>query len=255
MIDPGAPVTPPPGVPIVVGRDDARRAAADELAKPGYTHARPSLVRRALDWFGHQVRDLWDKAFGSGGGGGGDGWIAVLVVLALLIAVVIMIRLRYGPVRRKVTEDRALFDEERPLDAAGYRRAADEHAGGGRWAEAVRDRLRAVIATLEERTVLEPRPGRTADMAAREAGRALPELAEALAAAARLFDDIWYGEAAAGPRDYQQLVSVDQAVAQTRTRIAAGVGAGSSGGELPAFGPPAGGPGAAEAPADRREPR
>jgi hypothetical protein len=231
--------TPTPGVPIVVGRDEARRAAADELAKPGYAHARPSLARRVLDWFGHQVGKLWDKAFGQAGTGGGHGWIALLVVLALLVAVVVVIRLRYGPVRRRVTADRALFDEEAPLDAAGYRAAAEEHAAAGRWAEAVRARLRAVIATLEERTVLEPRPGRTADVAAREAGRVLPELAEALSGAARVFDDIWYGEAAAGPQDYQRLAAVDDAVVKARARVAVGAGVGGSGGsgDLPPFGP------------------
>ncbi|GAA1961028.1 DUF4129 domain-containing protein [Catenulispora subtropica] len=228
MIDPGTPVTPPsPGVPIVVGRDDARRAAADELAKPVYAHARPSLAKRALDWFGHEMRDLWDKAFGSTSGGGGNGWIALLVVLGLLVGLVVVIRLRYGPVRRQVTGERSLFDEDTALDAAGYRRAAEEHAAGGRWAEAVRARLRAVITALEERAVLEPRPGRTADVAAREAGRVLPEQAEALAGAARVFDDIWYGEAAAGPEDYRRLVAVDDAVAAARIRVGAGVGAGT----------------------------
>lgn len=230
MTDPGAPVTPPPGVPIVVGRDEARRAAADELAKPGYAHARPSLSRRALDWFGHEVRDLWDKAFGGSGGGGGNGWIALLVVSGLLVAAVVVIRLRYGPVRRRISAERALFDEDAALDAAGYRRVAEEHAAGGRWAEAVRARLRAVITALEERAVLDPRPGRTADVAAREAGVVLPAQAAALAEAARVFDDIWYGEAAAGPEDYRRLVAVDEAVAGARVRVTVGAAAGSRSG-------------------------
>lgn len=277
MTDPGPPITPPPGVPIVVGRDEARRAAADELAKPGYAHARPSLARRALDWFGHEVRDLWDKAFGSSSGGGSNGWIALLVVLGLLVAAVAVIRLRYGPVRRRVTAERALFDEDAALDAAGYRRVAEEHAAGGRWAEAVRARLRAVIAALEERAVLDPRPGRTADMAAREAGLVLPAQAAALAEAARVFDDIWYGEAAAGPEDYRRLVAVDEAVAGARVRVAAGAVAGFGGGAAaaPGFGersadglssglPSSGGHSAASGPAptpgrpdpgDRPEPR
>jgi hypothetical protein len=228
VTDPGPPIAPsPPGVPIVVGRDEARRAAADELAKPGYAHARPSLARRALDWFGHEVRDLWDKAFGSSAGGGGSGWIALLVVLGLLVAAVVVIRLRYGPVRRRITAERALFDADTALDAAGYRRVAEEHAAAGRWAEAVRARLRAVIAALEERAVLDPRPGRTADVAAREAGVVLPAQAAALAEAARVFDDIWYGEAAAGPEDYRRLVAVDEAVAEARVRIAVGAAVGA----------------------------
>ena len=233
MIDPGPPVTPPtPGVPIGVGRDEARRAAADELAKPVYAHARPSLTRRALDWIGHELSTLWDKAFGGSGSGGGEGWTAVVVVLALLVVVVVVIRRRYGPVRRRVTADQALFDEASPLDAAGYRRAAEEHAAGGRWAEAVRARLRAVIAALEERAVLDPRTGRTADVAAREAGALLPDQASALLAAARVFDDIWYGQTAAGPEDYRRLVAVDEAVAAARVRAGSLAGA-PLGGELP----------------------
>jgi hypothetical protein len=215
--DPGQPVTPPPGVPITVGRDDARRAAADELAKPVYAHSRPSLTKRVLDWIGHELSTLWHKAFN--GGTGGDGWIGVLVALVLVVVVVIVIRLRYGPVRRRVAADGALFDAQTPMDAAGYRRAAEEHAAAGRWAEAVRARLRAVIAALEERAVLEPRPGRTADVAAREAGALLPGQAPALLAAARVFDDIWYGETAAGPEDYKRLVAVDEAVAGARVRV------------------------------------
>ena len=221
MIDPGPPVTPTPGVPIDIGRDEARRAAADELAKPVYAHARPTLVRRILGWLGHQLSGLWDKAFGSGGGGSGDGWVGVLIVLLLLIVIVVLVRLRFGPVRRRVVAEHALFDETAPLDAAGYRRVAEEHAAGGRWAEAVRARLRAVIAALEERAVLDPRPGRTADVAAREAGALLPEQAPALLAAARVFDDIWYGEASAGPEDYQRLVAVDEAVGAARMRVTA----------------------------------
>jgi hypothetical protein len=210
-----------------VGRDEARHAAADELAKPAYAHARPSLTKRVMDWTGHELSTLWHKAFSGGTGGGG--WIGLLVVLALLVAVVVLIRLRYGPVRRRVTAEKALFDEAAPLDAAGYRRVAEEHAAGGRWAEAVRARLRAVIAALEERAVLEPRPGRTADVAAREAGALLPGQAPALLAAARVFDDIWYGETSAGPEDYRRLVEVDEAVAAARVRVPAGVGLAAGG--------------------------
>lgn len=243
MTDPGAPVTPPPGVPITVGRDEARRAAADELAKPVYAHARPSLTKRALDWLGHEISTLWDKAFGTSSGGGSEGWAAVLLVLVLLVVAVVVIRRRYGPMRRRVTADQALFDEAAPMDAAGYRRTAEEHAAGGRWAEAVRARLRAVIAALEERAVLDPRPGRTADVAAREAGALLPDQAPALLAAARVFDDIWYGQSAAGPEDYRRLVAVDNAVAAARVRVGSPSGAPLAG-DLPQL---------SETPAGRRD--
>jgi hypothetical protein len=63
----------------------------------------------------------------------------------------------------------------------------------------------------------------------------LPEQAPALADAARLFDDIWYGQAAAGPEDYRRLVAVDEAVASARVRVGSAVGAGMAG-ELPQLG-------------------
>ena len=69
--------------------------------------------------------------------------------------------------------------------------AADAHAARGEWADAVRERLRAVVRSLEERAVLDERPGRTADEAAAEAGTALPTCADDLRRSARLFDDIW----------------------------------------------------------------
>ena len=59
-----------------------------------------------------------------------------------------------------------------------------------------------------------PRPGRTADEAAAEAGRALPDRDAELRAAARLFDDVWYGGRAATAMD-AQLRAVDEAVRAT----------------------------------------
>jgi len=85
----------------------------------------------------------------------------------------------------------------------------------------------AINRTLVRRAMalLDPRPGRTADVAAREAGVLLPDQAAALIAAARIFDDIWYGQAAAGPEDYRRLVAVDEAVAAARLRVGAGADA------------------------------
>lgn len=240
MTDPVAPITPsplPPSplgpgsgssvAPLVIGRDDARRAAADELAKPVYAHARPGLAQRVLDWIGHQLNQFFDKAFGTGSGSGsGSGWWGLAILLALLAGVVVLIRWKYGPMRRAVQAENLLFDETTALDAAGYRKAAVGFAASGDWSEAVRARLRAIITSLEERTILEPRPGRTADVAAREAGAALPSQAEALLTAARIFDDIWYGEGEAAAEDYQRLAMIDDAVAAARPRhtVAAGTG-------------------------------
>jgi hypothetical protein len=225
-----------PVVPIVTTRDDARRAAAEELAKPVYAHARPGAAHRVLDWIGGKIDDFLARLFSDSAGGGGGGWWAMVALVALLVGVVILIRWKYGPVRRSSKADKLLFDESAPLDAAGYRKASEDFAASGVWAEAVRARLRAIIASLEERTVLQPRPGRTADVAAREAGKALPGEAAALIDAARIFDDIWYGEAEARGEDYQRVKAVDEAVALTKPRHEAGADAMASAGSSSAAG-------------------
>jgi uncharacterized protein DUF4129 len=70
---------------------------------------------------------------------------------------------------------------------------ADQLAASGRYAEAVRERLRAVVRDLIERGVLPHSPGWTVTELARAAGRARPQLASPLTAAVDVFSEIWYG--------------------------------------------------------------
>ena len=75
---------------------------------------------------------------------------------------------------------------------------ADRYAAEGRYAEAVRERLRAIVRTLVERGVIEHHPGWTVTELTTAAGQALPPLGPPLAEAGRIFSDIWYGEYPAG---------------------------------------------------------
>ncbi len=59
-------------------------------------------------------------------------------------------------------------------------------------------------------------PGRTADELAAEAGRLLPGLAPALTTAARLFNEVRYGDRAGTRAGYEQLRALDEAVLATR---------------------------------------
>lgn len=103
----------------------------------------------------------------------------------------------------------ALFESDGPRSAAQHRAAADAHAAALRWTEAVQERMRAIVRSLEERALLDPRPGRTADEAATEAGRALPGHATRLRSAARDFDDVTYGGRTAGRPTYLALRALD----------------------------------------------
>ncbi|MEV4758450.1 DUF4129 domain-containing protein [Micromonospora sp. NPDC049559] len=87
-----------------------------------------------------------------------------------------------------------LPDDEVPqVPAAVLALSADELAAAGRYAEAVRERLRAVVRDLAERGVLVHRPGWTVTELARMAGRARPSTAEPLGTASEIFSEIWYG--------------------------------------------------------------
>jgi hypothetical protein len=196
-------------VPVDLGREEAQAAARAELAKPEYQADRPGYIERAVGWALEKLSEL----FALGGGVSPRGWFLVLLT-ALLVALVVV------AVRRKVRTagrpgDRRLFVGQ-VRTAADHRAAADAAAARGAWADAVRERLRAIVRGLEERGLLDARPGRTADEAASEAGLALPSCAEDLRRAARLFDDVWYGGRSATEESDRQLREVDAAVQAAR---------------------------------------
>ncbi|MFG2414727.1 DUF4129 domain-containing protein [Streptomyces goshikiensis] len=203
---PGAP-TPP----VTTPRDPAREAAERELSKPVYHQNDPGLVERALDRFWEWVDDLFGRASGATPGGG----LGLLVVLLLTVLVIAALWWRLGTPHRTATDPAALFDDG-PRSAADHRAAAEAHATAGRWSEAVQERMRAVVRSLEERTLLDPRPGRTADEAAAEAAGPLPQHAADLRAAARAFDDVTYGGRTADPDTYARLRTLDLALERAK---------------------------------------
>jgi hypothetical protein len=97
--------------------------------------------------------------------------------------------------RKPVTEVRPdLPDDQVPdVPAAVLALSADELAAAGRYAEAVRERLRAIIRDLIERGVVSSHPGWTVTELARAAGLARPPAAAPLGAASNVFSEIWYG--------------------------------------------------------------
>jgi hypothetical protein len=106
-------------------------------------------------------------------------------------------RLRWRRRRRRTAptvESERLPDDQVPdLPAEVLALGADELAAAGRYAEAVRERLRAMLRSLIERGLLPSSPGWTVMELVRAGGRARPSLVEPLDAAARIFSEIWYG--------------------------------------------------------------
>ncbi|WP_199513812.1 DUF4129 domain-containing protein [Nucisporomicrobium flavum] len=71
---------------------------------------------------------------------------------------------------------------------------ADRLAAEGRYAEAIRQRLRDVVGDLTAAGVVSPLPGTTAAEVAATAAVQRPSVAAPLGGATELFSDIWYGD-------------------------------------------------------------
>ncbi|MFF1770524.1 DUF4129 domain-containing protein [Streptomyces sp. NPDC058249] len=200
--------------PVTTPRDPAREAAKRELSKRMYHENDPSLAQRALNAFWDWV----DKLFSAASAATPGGALGLVVILLAVVAVVAALWWRLGTPRRTPTSSAALFDE-RPRSAAEHRAAAEAHAAQGHWNQAVQERMRAIVRSLEERALLDPRPGRTADEAAAEASRTLPSHTDRLRTAARDFDDVTYGGRTADPRAYHRLTELDRDLERTKPEL------------------------------------
>ncbi|BBC33674.1 uncharacterized protein SGFS_049680 [Streptomyces graminofaciens] len=190
--------------PVTIPRDPAQEAARRELSKGMYHENDPSWYERAMNAFW----DWLDKLFGATSLATPGGLVGLLVIVLIVLALLGALWWRLGTPHRAPTSSATLFDD-RPRSAAEHRAAAQAHAAEGHWNQAVQERMRAVVRSLEERALLDVRPGRTADEAASEAGRTLPVHADRLRAAAQDFDDVTYGGRSAGEGTYRHLAALD----------------------------------------------
>jgi hypothetical protein len=202
-----------------VTRDGARDAAHREVSKGMYHSDDPSLVQRAVDKVVGWVARLFDAAAGVAPGGA----VGLVVLLLAAAALVSLLLWRGGPLRRGARGAALDGGEAAVLGPDDHRRLADDYARAGRHAEAVRERMRAIVRELEARGVLEPRPGATAQEVAADAGAALPHVAADLALAARIFDEVWYGGRRATPDSDAALRDVDRRLRDSTLRVTDGL--------------------------------
>ncbi|WNZ11063.1 DUF4129 domain-containing protein [Streptomyces sp. 11x1] len=197
--------------PITLPRDPAREAARRELSKGMYHQNDPSWYERALDAFW----DWLDKVFGAASTATPGGTLGLVVIVLAVLALLGALWWRLGTPRRAPTSSAVLFDD-RPRSATEHRAAAEAQAAQGHWNQAVQERMRAVVRSLEERALLDVRPGRTADEAASEAGSVLPAHTDRLRTAARDFDDVTYGGRSATEGTYRRLADLDTDLERTK---------------------------------------
>jgi hypothetical protein len=198
-------VTVAGGDPIT--RDGARTAARRELSKGIYHRDDdpwPLRVFNAVqEWIDHLIHSASRHAPGGGVG-----------ALALLLAAVVLIGLvwwRVGFVRRTAGLPSAVLGG-RVRTSADLLHEAEAAAAAGRWDDAVIARMRALAAAVEERGLVDTRPGRTADELGAEVAAAMPSAAGATRAAASAFDAVAYGKRPATRETYDVVVAAAELV-------------------------------------------
>ncbi|WP_246012167.1 DUF4129 domain-containing protein [Myceligenerans xiligouense] len=211
--------------PVEPGREEAHDWLRTELQRAEYAE-RESLLQRLVDAVVDWFRGLDDIPVT--GLPGPQLAIAIVGIVLVVLAIAWFVA---GPVRRERGRKRsdAVVEKDDVRTAAQMRAAAEAAARSGDWTTAVAERYRAVVRSCEERAVIDPRPGRTAQEAANDIGGRLPGLAARLHLAAGVFDQVEYGGEDASARDDTALRELDEAVIAARVERTepAGPGAGT----------------------------
>lgn len=205
-------------VPVDPNADTAREWARDELAKPEYSQGGgTNWIQRFFDWFTNLIASLANNATG-----GWNGWGLLAVVVAVAAVVALITWLIVGPLRR--SRRRGEADEELgdpALTAADLLAAATKAAAAEDWDTAVIEAYRALIRSLDEREVIDARPGMTAFEAALTAGAAIPTIASAVGEDADVFDAVRYGHLAATRAHYEHVLATRKAASRAKVEVPA----------------------------------
>lgn len=200
--------------PVDIDREAAAEEARRELSKPIYHQVSDTVIGRAFDrmmeWIDNLLLDVLSNSPRGNAG--------VLVLLLVIALVVVAVLWRAGVLRTTRTDRAAVFGDEGVRRASEYRAEAESEAAAGRFGPAIRNRFRACVAELTERTILDDRPGRTAYEVVNDAGTAIPSLAGPLRPAAQVFAEVVYGNRPGTPQRYAVVVTADEAARKASTR-------------------------------------
>jgi hypothetical protein len=203
MADPPVPTRDP---------DDVRRLADEVLARREFDPPERSFVEQAVDWVLRQLDRLFGGDGGDGlpaGGGGGGGGSSLFTVLVLVVAVALVVAVVRSLAgtwqrRRRPPADELDVDVEERRSARAWDDLARRLEAEGRWKDAMRARFGSLVERLIEGGLVAEAPGRTSGEYRADVRASMPEVADAFAEAADLFDRAWYGDLPTGPAEAER---------------------------------------------------
>lgn len=198
MITPRLAVDPP----LVPSPDEARGRLRRELLRPDYHQDSP--VQRLQEWLTRR----FDEALQAASGVDGLSLVVSLLLFALLAVglVVLLSRLRRSPTLS--TGSGAVLTEER-VTAAELRQRALRSLGEGRSEAALVDAFRALTVRQVELGRLDDLPGATAHEVATALETTYSPMRGRIDVAARLFDDVRYGDRSATREQAESVLALD----------------------------------------------
>ena len=199
--------------PVLPDAEEARRWAAEELAKPEYRQAAPGWLESFWEGILEWLRSLDASSADAGP------LPSSLIGIAIAVVITAGVMLARPRLNAKVRQARKVFGTDSLLTAADYRQRAETAAAAAQWGDAVVDRFRALVRSAEDRTILNPQPGRTADEVARELALPFGAYAHRLNHAARTFDAVRYGNHPALQADYLGIAGLDAELESARPAV------------------------------------
>lgn len=166
--------------------DAVQSQVLEELARPEYNQP-----GNPLTWIVYSVLERIAGLFNLGDGEFPVATV-VLVIFALLIVTMIVV-VFLNPIRIRQRKSVSVLDGE-DITLSDSRARARSAAASEQWSEAVVWAYRTLALVLDQHQILVLSPGLTAQEVAAQAAQAYPAHSNAFTAAARIFDDVRYGD-------------------------------------------------------------
>ncbi|WP_205473904.1 DUF4129 domain-containing protein [Nocardioides sp. SYSU D00038] len=197
------------GPPLAPSGDDGRSLLRRELLRPEYHET--NLVQRVVDWFSRQ----FDRGLRAASDTSALSTLAWMLVLVALVSGLAFLVSRARRTTRAPGGEGAVLAEER-VTADELRERARTALAEGRHEDAVVEGFRALVVAQVELGVLPDVPGATAHEVAALLGDDHPGRADAVLAAALLFDGVLYGDRPATSEQATRVLALDAELAGVR---------------------------------------